>query len=146
LAQGKIKSFRSTDPLLGSPATRDYSGKTLPNAPRDTAKIWGVFSSAFKETRVEVRLDANYAGTTFYEIDNVLRSPPRWWADVALNADASVWTVSLKAENVTDERWAISAFGQGTTGLLAGLGPGGPFDTFTINRGRKISVGLRREF
>lgn len=146
LAPGKIKSFRSTDPLLGSPATRDYSGKTLPNAPRDTAKIWGVFSSAFKETRVEVRLDANHAGTTFYEIDNVLRSPPRWWADVTLNADASVWTVSLKAENVTDERWAISAFGQGTTGLLAGLGPGGPFDTFTINRGRKISVGLRREF
>ena len=56
------------------------------------------------------------------------------------------WTLSLGVQNLEDKRWAISAFGQGMTGLLAGLGPGGPFDTFTINRGRKVTLSLRREF
>jgi outer membrane receptor protein involved in Fe transport len=91
-------------------------------------------------------IDANYAGKTFYEIDNVLYSPARWWSDLTFSAKRDQWTATLQAQNLTDERWAISAFGQGMTGLLAGLGPGGPFDTFTINRGRKVTFSLRREF
>lgn len=92
------------------------------------------------------RIDANYAGKTFYEIDNLLYSPARWWTDLTISAERGDWTATLQAQNLTDERWAISAFGQGMTGLLAGLGPGGPFDTFTINRGRKVTFSLRREF
>jgi iron complex outermembrane recepter protein len=146
LVDSEIQRFIATDPLLGSPATRNYTGKSVPNAPRETGKVWAQWMPRVGSYIVTMRVDANYAGTTYYEIDNVLRSPPRWWADLNLSAERDSWTLSLKAENVTDERWAISAFGQGMTGLLAGLGPGGPFDTFTINRGRRVSLALKRSF
>jgi iron complex outermembrane receptor protein len=146
LADTKIKRFIATDPLLGSPATRDYSGKAIPNTPRDTGKIWGRYGHKLGESFVSARLDLNYAGKTFYEIDNVLYSPARWWSDFRVQAQQDSWTLSVNVQNLTNERWAISAFGQGMTGLLAGLGPDGPFDTFTINRGRKLTVSLRREF
>jgi iron complex outermembrane recepter protein len=146
LTDSEIQRFIATDPLLGSPATRNYTGKAVPNAPRETGKIWGEFTPDIGDYEFSMRLDANYAGVTFYEIDNVLRSPPRWWADLNLSATRDDWTLSFRAENITDERWAISAFGQGMTGLLAGLGPGGPFDTFTINRGRRLSLTLRKDF
>lgn len=145
-ADTRIVRFIATDPLLGSPATRDYSGKRLPNTPRETARVWAKANFIAGANDLTIRLDLNHAGETFYEIDNVLRSPPRWWADFELAAQLKEWTLRLNARNLTDERWAISAFGQGMTGLLAGLGPGGPFDTFTINRGRQVSVSLRREF
>lgn len=144
LTAGEIQRFIATDPLLGSPATRNYTGKSVPNAPRDTAKVWVEWSPRISAATVTIRLDANYAGTTFYEIDNVLRSPSRVWGDMNLIVEKGSWTLSFKAENITDERWAISAFGQGMTGLLAGLGPNGPFDTFTINRGRRLSLSLKR--
>lgn len=146
LADTKIDRFIATDPLLGSPATRDYSGKAIPNAPKDTGKVSANYRLDLKEVRLTGRIDANYAGKTFYEIDNVLSSPARWWTDLTISAKRGDWTATLQAQNLTDERWAISAFGQGMTGLLAGLGPGGPFDTFTINRGRKVTFSLRREF
>jgi iron complex outermembrane recepter protein len=145
LTDSEIQRFIATDPLLGSPATRNYTGKAVPNAPRDTGKVWGEHVFPIGEYEISLRADANYAGKTFYEIDNVLYSPSRWWGDVNVRVARDDWSLSLKAENITDERWAISAFGQGMTGLLAGLGPGGPFDTFTINRGRRISLTLRKE-
>lgn len=146
LTDAEIQRFIATDPLLGSPATRDYTGKSVPNAPRETGKVWAAWSPSVGQYALTAAIDANYAGTTYYEIDNVLYSPARWWADLNVSASRDDWTLSVKAENITDERWAISAFGQGMTGLLAGLGPGGPFDTFTINRGRRLSVGLKRDF
>jgi iron complex outermembrane recepter protein len=146
LTDAEIQRFIATDPLLGSPATRDYTGKSVPNAPRETGKVWAQWSPSVGQYELSARIDANYAGTTYYELDNVLYSPARWWADLNMSAKRDDWTVSFKAENVTDERWAISAFGQGMTGLLAGLGPNGPFDTFTINRGRRLSVALKRDF
>ncbi|WP_313587385.1 TonB-dependent receptor plug domain-containing protein [Aquidulcibacter sp.] len=146
LADTKIDRFIATDPLLGSPATRDYSGKAIPNAPKDTGKISAQYERTFGPIKLTGLIDANYAGMTFYEIDNVLYSPARWWTDLTISAEHGDWTATLQAQNLADERWAISAFGQGMTGLLAGLGPGGPFDTFTINRGRKVTFSLRREF
>jgi iron complex outermembrane recepter protein len=146
LTNSEIQRFIATDPLLGSPATRDYTGKAVPNAPRETGKVWAETDFQFFNYEVGFRFDLNYAGTTYYEIDNVLRSPPRVWADLSLSSSREDWTLTVKAENITNERWAISAFGQGMTGLLAGLGPGGPFDTFTINRGRRLSLTLRKDF
>jgi len=146
LADTKIVRFIATDPLLGSPATRDYSGKAIPNAPKDTGKVSAKYRLNLDAVRLTGRIDANYAGKTFYEIDNVLYSPARWWTDLTISAEYDTWTTTLQVQNLTDELWAISAFGQGMTGLLAGLGPGGPFDTFTINRGRKVTFSLRREF
>jgi iron complex outermembrane recepter protein len=145
LTDSEIQRFIATDPLLGSPATRDYTGKAVPNAPRDTGKVWGEQVFPLGAYEVMIRADADYVGKTFYEIDNVLYSPSRWWADLSLVLKREDWAFTVKAENITDERWTISAFGQGMTGLLAGLGPGGPFDTFTINRGRRVSLTLRKE-
>jgi iron complex outermembrane recepter protein len=149
LAATEIQRFIATDPLLGSPATRDYTGKAVPNTPRDTGKVWLEWSRSLGQTRgLEVRLDFNHVGRIFYEIDNVLHSPPRWSADASARLNVfsrdNALELTLKVTNLTDERWAISAFGQGMTGLLAGLGPDGPFDTFTINRGRQWSLSLRR--
>jgi len=48
--------------------------------------------------------------------------------------------------NLFDRRWAISAFGQQQIALLLGLGPGGPFDSFTINSGRQFGAGLTVRF
>jgi iron complex outermembrane receptor protein len=86
------------------------------------------------------------AGETFYEIDNALRSPPRTWWDAQTSFRQGSWTISAIGRNITDERWAVSAFGQGMLPLLQGLGPGGPFDSFTINRGRQVSVSIQRDF
>lgn len=142
----RIERFIATDPLLGSPATRDYSGRQLPNAPRWTGSI--VYSWHGPRLWGEVRI--NGAGRTVYELDNVLYSPARAWLDASVGWAPPLgqgdWSVSLEGRNLTDERWAVSAFGQGMLGLLAGLGPGGPFDTFTINRGRQISVTLRLNY
>lgn len=146
LTDTQIQRFIATDPLLGSPATRDYTGKALPNVPRDTGKIWGQWTPVVDDYEFSFRLDANFAGKTFYEIDNVLFSPARWWGDMDVSIKRSDLTLGLQVRNFTNERWAISAFGQGMTGLLAGLGPNGPFDTFTINRGRQISLSLSRSF
>jgi iron complex outermembrane recepter protein len=146
LTDAQIQRFIATDPLLGSPATRNYTGKQVPNAPRETGKLWASWYHEFGDYAVSLRADINYAGETFYEIDNVLYSPSRWWGDVNASVRRGDWTMTLKAENVADQRWAISAFGQGMTGLLAGLGPNGPFDTFTINRGRRVSLALRKDF
>jgi iron complex outermembrane recepter protein len=143
-----IGTFVATDPLLGSPATRDYSGRTIPNVPEQTANLWGEVRFENAGWQVTSRLTARHAGRTVYEIDNVLYSPSRVWFDLSLNLSppSSDWNVTLQGENVTDRRWAVSAFGQGMTGLLAGLGPGGPFDTFTINRGAVWSLVLERTF
>ena len=146
LTDTQIQRFIATDPLLGSPATRNYTGKALPNVPADAGKVWAQWTPKFDDYEFALRIDANYAGKTFYEIDNVLYSPARWWADVDVSITRFEFNLSFKVRNVTDERWAISAFGQGMTGLLAGLGPGGPFDTFTINRGRQYSLSLSRSF
>ncbi|GBF57303.1 pesticin receptor [Candidatus Phycosocius bacilliformis] len=146
LADTKIQRFIATDPLLGSPATRDYSGKAIPNAPRDTGRVTARYGLPLGGFSLTGQIAANYAGKTYYEIDNVLYSPARWWTDLTVTAVHQDWTLSLGVQNLEDKRWAISAFGQGMTGLLAGLGPGGPFDTFTINRGRKVTLSLRREF
>lgn len=143
----RIGRFIATDPLLGSPATRDYSGRQVPNAPRWTGSL--TYDWYNDEETIFGVISLNGAGRTVYELDNVLYSPARAWLDVELEwlpAQRSDWSVELDVKNATDERWAVSAFGQGMLGLLAGLGPGGPFDTFTINRGRQISLTLRYEF
>jgi iron complex outermembrane receptor protein len=142
-----IGRFVATDPLLGSPATRDYSGNTIPNVPERAANAWVEATFRGQGYSFVPRLTARYAGRTVYEIDNVLYSPSRVWLDfsVTLNPDAN-WNLTLRGENITDQRWAVSAFGQGMTGLLAGLGPDGPFDTFTINRGAVWTVAVQHRF
>jgi iron complex outermembrane recepter protein len=153
LADARIGRFIAPDPLIVA-AERDYTGKRAPNAPQWTANAALDWRRDIAIGAVGANLTLNATGETFYEIDNALRSPPKAWLDAQLwlqrqprsfdGPRADPWRVSLWGRNITDERWAISAFGQGMVPLLAGLGPNGPFDTFTLNRGRQWGVELRR--
>jgi iron complex outermembrane receptor protein len=156
LADSEIAAFVAPDPLIAG-ATRDYRGKQVPNAPLWTATLSGQWTHNFAETQsITARADVNVTGETFYEIDNALKSPAKEWLDLTLawsraarsfdGPRAGDWRVALIGKNITDERWAISAFGQGMLPLLAGLGPNGPFDTFTLNRGRQVRLEVRRDF
>jgi iron complex outermembrane receptor protein len=145
LSRTEIDRYLAPDPLIAG-ATRNYAGKRVPNAPEWTGVATARLVWQQTDQTADLSLTLNAAGETFYEIDNALRSPPRTWADARASYQNGDWTIALWGRNITNERWAISAFGQGMLPLLAGLGPGGPFDTFTINRGRQTGVELRREF
>lgn len=145
LADAQIDSFAAPDPL-GSGGVRDYGGKRVPNAPKWTATASLTAARTIGSHALELRVDANTRGPTVYEIDNALRSPTVTWVNARASVSRGAWRASAWAKNVTDERWAISAFGQGMLPLLQGLGPGGPFDTFTVNRGRTIGVDVTRRF
>lgn len=146
LADAEIAEFIAPDPLIPG-ATRDYGGNQVPNAPLWTTTFSLIYERALsRDWAMRFRGDANGVGRTRYEIDNALFSPPRAFADVRLEFERAPFTLALFAKNVTDERWAVSAFGQNNVALLAGLGPDGPFDTFTLNRGRQAAIELRTDF
>jgi iron complex outermembrane receptor protein len=139
LAEAEIARFTAPDPLIAG-QTRDYSGNRVPNAPLWTATAGARHTRMAGLTRLTLRADLNATGETYFEIDNALRAPPKAWLDLSAEAARGPYTLTLWAKNVTDERWAISAFGETMLPLLAGLGPNGPFDTFTLNRGAQWGV------
>ncbi|MBU6372021.1 MAG: TonB-dependent receptor [Alphaproteobacteria bacterium] len=145
MADARIDRFVAPDPL-GSGGVRTYGGKRVPNAPKWTATTSLTATRPLGAHTLDLRLDVHTRGPTVYEIDNALRSPAVTWVDLRASVRRGSWRASAWAKNLTDERWAISAFGQGMLPLLQGLGPGGPFDTFTVNRGRSIGVDLTRQF
>ena len=146
LADAEIGAYVAPDPIAPG-ATRDYRGRQTPNAPAWTATISPAWVREFGAAFVfNAQLDFNATGETFFEIDNALRAPGKTWIDARLALSNAHWSAAFWAKNLTDERWAISAFGQGMLPLLVGLGPGGPFDTFTLNRGRQVGVELKRTF
>lgn len=141
----EIEEFVIPDPLTGV-GTLDFAGNDAPNSPRWTVNSALNYAGEAGGGLLEARLAANGVGKIFYEVDNVLFSPARWSIDSRLAWSIEGWTVAAWVRNLFDERWAISAFGQSLLPLLAGLGPGGPFDSFTINRGRQWGLTLERRF
>jgi len=140
LADAEVLRWVAPDPFLAG-ATSDYSGNQVPKVPEWGANLGLGWSRDGWSAQARVGAE----GRTFFEIDNRLVSPARVWLDLNATiplgrADLTVW-----GRNVTDERWAISAFGQTMLPLLQGLGPAGPFDTFTVNRPRSFGVALRIE-
>jgi iron complex outermembrane recepter protein len=145
IAESKVRRFLAPDPFTPV-ATRDYSGKRVPNAPLWSAALSADWDRDIAGLNFAFGATLNAAGETFFEIDNALRAPPKRWLDLRASLSANTVTVALIATNATDERWAISAFGQGMLPLLAGLGPNGPFDTYTVNRGRQLRLEVRKAF
>ncbi len=142
----KIGNFSAPNPVSGV-GLRNYTGKQTPNSPRYNlatgAEVdWPLSSGLIGSVRGELTV----RGKTFFEIDNALYSP----TEAALNLRVAVrsddWTAAIWAKNLTNNRWAVSAFGQGQIALLAFLGPNGPFDSFNINRGRQYGVTLKANF
>lgn len=141
----EIQDYAAPDPLIAG-ATRDYSGLRPTNAPEYQWTAGVERRTMLGGTAVRARADLNGVGRTHYTLDNVLYAPARLTADGRVEAGFGRWTAAAFVKNATDEHWAISAFGQTMLALLQGLGPGGPFDTYTINRGREFGVSLETRF
>jgi iron complex outermembrane receptor protein len=141
----EIQDYVAPDPLVTG-ALRDYSGLRPTNVPEHQGTLGLERRSALGAAELRARADLNGVGRTQYTLDNVLYAPARVTADGRVEAGVGRWTAAAFVKNATDERWAVSAFGQTMLALLQGLGPGGPFDTYTINRGREFGVSLEARF
>lgn len=133
-------------PEPGEPLILDLAGKHTPNAPDWTANGGVQWAGDLGPMQGLARIDVSRVSRVYYEIDNILYSPGWTTVDARLALTRNAFTIDLWARNLFDRRWAISAFGQQQIGLLLGLGPGGPFDSFTINSGRQFGVGLTVRF
>ncbi len=120
----------------------DYSGKRLVNAPDYTFNI----GTTWQHGMLTARLDYVRTGTVFFELDNILRKPPHDSVDGRIALTKSGITAELWAKNLFNQRWATSAFGQQQSTFLLYLGPGGPYDSYTINSGRQWGASLKLEF
>ncbi|MPT48407.1 MAG: TonB-dependent receptor [Sphingobium sp.] len=133
-------------PEPGEPALVDLSGKRTPNAPDWTANAGLGWQGNAGPALVNARIGMNYVSRVDFEIDNILHSPGYVSVDSRVGVSHGAWTLELWAKNLFDKRWAISAFGQQQLPLLLGLGPDGPFDSFTINSGRQFGASLNWKF
>ena len=145
LTGAEIQDYVAPDPLIAG-AVRDYSGLRPTNVPEFQWTAGLERRAMLGGLDVRARADLNGVGRTHYTLDNVLYAPARVTADGRVKAGFGRWTAVAFVKNATDERWAISAFGQTMLPLLQLLGPGGPFDTYTINRGREFGVSLEARF
>lgn len=145
LTEAEIQDYVAPDPLIPG-ALRDYSGLRPPNTPEHQFTFGVERVRDFGLGELRARADLNGVGRVDYTLDNVLHAPPRITLDGRVEAGFGRYTAAAFVRNATDERWAISAFGQTMLPLLTGLGPGGPFDTYTINRGREFGLSLEARF
>lgn len=133
-------------PEPGEPAIVDMSGKRTPNAPDWTVNGGLGWRGEAGPALVDAQLSAAYVSRVDFEIDNILYSPGYVSVDGRVGVTVQDWTIEFWAKNLFDRRWAISAFGQQQLPLLLGLGPGGPYDSFTINSGRQFGASARVRF
>ena len=133
-------------PESGEPAIVDMSGKRTPNAPDWTVNGGIGWEGAAGPALVDARLSVAYVSRVDFEIDNILHTPGYTSVDGRIGVTQGAWTFDIWAKNLFDKRWAISAFGQQQLPLLLGLGPNGPFDSFTINTGRQFGASASVKF
>ncbi|MDX1581670.1 MAG: TonB-dependent receptor, partial [Alphaproteobacteria bacterium] len=143
--ESKIGPYIVPDPL-GSGQMVDYTGNRTPNSPRFTLNVGGEYTAEIGQATLNIRLDYQHVGKLYYEVDNILHSPDHGWLNARISVAWQNFEVAVWAKNLTDERWAISAFGQTQLALLQGLGPGGPFDSFTINKGAQYGARIKARF
>jgi iron complex outermembrane receptor protein len=146
LTAAEIEDYVAPDPLRPG-AARDYSGLRPTNVPEWQWTAGAEHRRPFGAGgEWRARADLSGVGRVDYTLDNVLHAPPRVTADGRVEADFGRWALAAFVKNALDERWAVSGFGQTMLPLLTLLGPGGPFDTYTINRGREWGLSLEARF
>ena len=133
-------------PEPGEPDLVDLTGKRTPNAPDWTLNGGIGWEGEAGPAKLDARLSVAYVSRVDFEIDNILHTPGYASVDGRLGIELGAWNLEVWAKNLFDTRWAISAFGQQQLPLLLGLGPNGPFDSFTINTGRQFGVGATHRF
>jgi iron complex outermembrane recepter protein len=129
-------------PETGEAAVVDYSNKRLVNAPDYSVTVGGVWQHG----AVTARLDYNRTGTVYFELDNILYAPSHDSIDGRLAYTAGRFTADIWAKNLAGKRWATSAYGQQQSAFLLNLGPGGPYDSYTINQGRSWGASFKMDF
>ncbi|OYX16535.1 MAG: TonB-dependent receptor, partial [Sphingomonadales bacterium 32-67-7] len=127
-------------PEAGEPASLDLRGKRTPNAPDWTVNGGLGWQGEAGPVGITARASVAYVSRVDFEIDNILHSPGYASVDGRIALTRGRWTLDIWTKNLFDKRWAISAFGQQQLPLLLGLGPDGPFDSFTINTGRQFGA------
>lgn len=127
-------------PEPGEPAMLDLKGKRTPNAPDWMVNGGLGWRGEAGPVAIDARASVAYVSRIDFEIDNILHTPGYASVDGRLAFARGPWALEIWAKNLLDKRWAISAFGQQQLPLLLGLGPNGPFDSFTINSGRQFGA------
>ncbi|MBH0113187.1 TonB-dependent receptor [Novosphingobium sp. YJ-S2-02] len=133
-------------PEPGEPDVLDLTGNRTPNAPDWTLNGGIGWQGDAGPALIDARLSVAYVSRVDFEIDNILHTPGYASVDGRIGVDLGAWSLEVWAKNLFDKRWAISAFGQQQLPLLLGLGPDGPYDSFTINTGRQFGLGATRRF
>ena len=146
--QSRVGQYLAPNPTPepGEPDILDLSGKSTPNAPDLTLNGAMAWRGDVGVAQIDARVGVAYVSRVNFEIDNILYSPGYTSVDTRLAATLHQWTFDIWARNLFDKRWAISAFGQQQLPLLLYLGPGGPFDSFTINPGRQFGASATWRF
>lgn len=136
----EIKEFQVVD--FRGP--QDWAGRQTPSNPKQSLNLGAQYTYTFKNgSELTGRIDLQHIGRTYFEVDNILFAPSRESLDARLTYQHNDrWSISIWGKNITDERWAISAFGQQQLLLLTALGT----DIFTINPGSQYGVTLKAEF
>jgi iron complex outermembrane recepter protein len=136
----EMKRFQTSN-FLGP---RDYSGNKTTYTPPYNLNVGAQFDAALGSSALSTsaRLDYMHVGKTYWEVDNVLYTPDHGWVDAKVSIGGDRWTLSVWGKNITDERWATSAFGQGQVALLALFG----FDEYFINTGTQYGVSVAFKF
>jgi len=127
-------------PEPGEPAILDLKGKRTPNAPDWMVNGGLGWAGEAGPVSITARASVAYVSRIDFEIDNILHTPGYASVDGRIAFARGPWTLEFWTKNLLDKRWAISAFGQQQLPLLLGLGPDGPFDSFTINPGRQFGA------
>jgi iron complex outermembrane recepter protein len=123
-----------------------FGGNTIPASPSYTAQIGVAWQGDISDHTFVARLDYRRTGKVFYEVDNVLYSPDYGSLDARLAVSIGHFEASIWGKNITNSRRALAAFGQQNLLLLNALGPNGPFDSFTINKGRTFGGTISIKF
>lgn len=119
---------------------QNYSGAQTPNNPKSSLNIGTKYlHNLANGGELSGRVDYQRVGKTYFEVDNLLYVPSYYSLNAMIKYQPTEsWSLRFWGRNLTDERWAISAFGQNQLALLTALG----VDIFTINAGRQVGVTL----
>lgn len=123
---------------------QDYSGNKVPYTPSYNLNAGGQYQMALGVGDLTATLRADYyqVGKVRWEVDNTVYSPTHGWVDARLSVDSESWSLSLWGRNLTNKRWAVSAFSQNQVGALALLGG----DAVATNVGRQYGVTASARF
>ncbi len=141
----RIGAYQAPSPLDAT-IIIDYKNNRLAHAPDYSADLAVLWQHTVGPLKLDARLDYNRLGTVYYEIDNILYSPPRGILNGRLAVTMGKLTTEFWAMNIGNIRYATSGFGQRQSPFLLDLKPGGPFDSFSISKGRTFGASLKVVF